>query len=538
MMIKACFTILPIAMMINCHVSLSEPLLKEYWMGAYLNQSKVGWSSLGIYPAGSVPAALLVDLEKLGKPPGNDSLFLISEARMGVLAYNKRKTVAWRTAAWLKPDLSLAAFSFSLESDDSKTEFKGALNGNALEITLAAAADARSEKIPVSAGPVFLAESLSSHLAERLSRGLAIDGEYQVFEPHQVTISPWKISLEGMETITLEGTEKEAFRIRQQTGGFCPITWIDRQGTVLKEWAPLGEDVGYLSIFEPREKALDPEYIHPLISQAGPNDISPGEPDLMYSTSVQPGLDIRQPSLVRRMVIDLSNFTLEHPLPQGPFQKILPGASSASSDPNSGKNQKIRLEILRPPIPQSGIILSNTEPWRKFLVPEPLVESDHPEVKSLAHTLTRDATDTWHRALAIHQWMCQNILPEFRITMPSALEVLRSGKGDCNEQSALFAALCRAAGVPVKICTGLVYQRGAFFYHAWNEILLQASPELWHPIDPVLKQQSSDATHIKFGEGGVTEQTYITALIGKIRAQIQEIESDDPNQPAVPKLRQ
>jgi len=113
-MIKDCFTILPIAMMNNCHVCLSEPLLKEYWMGAYLNQSKVGWSSLGIYPAGSVPAALLVDLEKLGKPPGNDSLFLISEARMGVLAYNKRKTVAWRTAAWLNPDLSLAGFSFSL----------------------------------------------------------------------------------------------------------------------------------------------------------------------------------------------------------------------------------------------------------------------------------------------------------------------------------------------------------------------------------------------------------------------------------------
>jgi hypothetical protein len=110
------------------------------------------------------------------------------------------------------------------------------------------------------------------------------------------------------------------------------------------------------------------------------------------------------------------------------------------------------------------------------------------------------------------------------------LEVLRSRKGDCNEQSALFAALSRASDVPTRICTGLVYQGGAFYYHAWNEVLVRPEPECWVAIDPALRQEVADATHIKFGTGGLSEQTYINGLIGKIRANILEIETDDPGQ--------
>ena len=108
--------------------------------------------------------------------------------------------------------------------------------------------------------------------------------------------------------------------------------------------------------------------------------------------------------------------------------------------------------------------------------------------------------------------------------------VLHSRKGDCNEQSALFAAVARASGVPTRICTGLVYQGGAFYYHAWNEVLIRAEPECWAAVDPALRQEIADATHIKFSTGGLSEQTYINGLIGKIRANILEIETDDPGQ--------
>ncbi len=49
------------------------------------------------------------------------------------------------------------------------------------------------------------------------------------------------------------------------------------------------------------------------------------------------------------------------------------------------------------------------------------------------------------------------------MSIPNALEVLESKKGDCNEHTVLFNALARAAGIPAKTAVGVVYLRGAFF---------------------------------------------------------------------------
>jgi len=39
----------------------------------------------------------------------------------------------------------------------------------------------------------------------------------------------------------------------------------------------------------------------------------------------------------------------------------------------------------------------------------------------------------------------------------SALEVAQSKQGDCSEHAVLAAAICRAAGIPARVATGLVY---------------------------------------------------------------------------------
>ena len=108
------------------------------------------------------------------------------------------------------------------------------------------------------------------------------------------------------------------------------------------------------------------------------------------------------------------------------------------------------------------------------------------------------------------------------MTIPSAVEVLDSLSGDCNEHSTLFAALCRAQGIPTKICSGIVYLEGSFGYHAWNEVLLpKADAErIWMPIDTTLGQKTVDATHIKLAEGGLDQQTALAKVIGKLKLEI------------------
>ena len=59
------------------------------------------------------------------------------------------------------------------------------------------------------------------------------------------------------------------------------------------------------------------------------------------------------------------------------------------------------------------------------------------------------------------------------VSLPSALEVLKTRVGDCNEHTALYVAMARALGIPARIAVGLVYLRGAFYYHAWAEVWLE-----------------------------------------------------------------
>ncbi len=58
------------------------------------------------------------------------------------------------------------------------------------------------------------------------------------------------------------------------------------------------------------------------------------------------------------------------------------------------------------------------------------------------------------------------------VSLPSAREVLRTKVGDCNEHTALYVALARALGIPARIDVGLVFVRGAFYYHAWPEVYI------------------------------------------------------------------
>jgi transglutaminase-like putative cysteine protease len=113
-------------------------------------------------------------------------------------------------------------------------------------------------------------------------------------------------------------------------------------------------------------------------------------------------------------------------------------------------------------------------------------------------------------------WVYRNVDKRPVVTVPSALEVLKTRVGDCNEHSVLLTALLRSAGIPARINVGLVYARGKFFYHAWNEAYLGT----WISMDSVLNQMPTDATHIKMIEGGLQKQVDIIGLMGKLNLKI------------------
>ncbi|MFC1661286.1 transglutaminase-like domain-containing protein, partial [Gemmatimonadota bacterium] len=101
-------------------------------------------------------------------------------------------------------------------------------------------------------------------------------------------------------------------------------------------------------------------------------------------------------------------------------------------------------------------------------------------------------------------------------SVPSAVQVLESGAGDCNEHTVLYVALARALGLPARTAVGLVYLDNAFFYHAWPEVWLGQ----WVAVDPTFGQYPADAAHLRFVVGGLAQQVDILRLIGRLDIEV------------------
>ena len=117
-------------------------------------------------------------------------------------------------------------------------------------------------------------------------------------------------------------------------------------------------------------------------------------------------------------------------------------------------------------------------------------------------------------------WVYENIEKKPVVSVPSALEVLRTRVGDCNEHATLLTALLRAAGIPARLSIGLVYTREKFFYHAWTEAYLGR----WVSMDATTNQMPADVTHIKLIEGNLDKQVEIAGLIGQLKLKILDYE--------------
>lgn len=124
----------------------------------------------------------------------------------------------------------------------------------------------------------------------------------------------------------------------------------------------------------------------------------------------------------------------------------------------------------------------------RYLAPTDWIDWDHPEILKLARELKRDKP--LETVLAIHDWVAKEItydtaatrLP--RIPPKQASEVLLTRSGVCEHFSCLFAALCRANGIPAAVVRGFARQENEPWplrpNHAWNEVLINGR---WLTVD-------------------------------------------------------
>jgi hypothetical protein len=185
----------------------------------------------------------------------------------------------------------------------------------------------------------------------------------------------------------------------------------------------------------------------------------------------------------------------------------------------NGGRQTLKKDILvvqKETIPTRPLRAANIPGNEGFLKPSPFIQSDDKKIVSQAQEIISPDDPISVKASKLVAWVHKNVEKRPVLSVPNALETLNNLVGDCNEHAVLLAALARAAGIPAQVEVGLVYQRGRFYYHAWNVLFIGT----WVTADAVMDQMPADVTHIRFARGEVDQQIDLIGVIGKVRLRV------------------
>jgi transglutaminase-like putative cysteine protease len=297
------------------------------------------------------------------------------------------------------------------------------------------------------------------------------------------------LRVEAKETIQIGSRNLEAYRVVLEFHGVKLRTWVSPYGEVLKE-------EGFLGLTMVRSDRKD--------AVAGFAEATPAE--LVREAAVVPDRTIARPRLLRSLRLQLTGITGEGWDLEGGRQQLSEG----------------ELFIVREVLPQisSVQIPLSTAEMARDLQPSLLVQSDEPILKEQAAAIVGEEKDALRAVELISSWVYHNLEKRPTLSIPNAFGVYKLRAGDCNEHSVLFAALARSVGVPTRIVAGLLYTKGRFYYHAWNEVYVGE----WVAVDSLLNQVPADPTHVRLITGELDRQVRLVRALGRLGIKVIDYE--------------
>lgn len=435
----------------------------EEWWGVYFRGEKIGYASqtITLKPKGYT----LRDLSVL-------NLNLLGAIQPATTRLDMEANEEW----------ILERFDFELNSKEIRFGARGSVRENKLSVEVDSGGHKSAHEITLTQAPYLLAALKPYVVTQQLELGKKFF--FSTFDPSTLSQQVTTVVIEGREQIRIGGRTEPAIKLRQSYGGISVVSWIDGQGRTLKEESPAGLSIVRQSLEEAKN----------LPSRGMSLDV-------VAQTAIPVATPIVNAPTKQTLRLRLSGVHL------GNFQ-LTGGRQRLDSD---------RLEIRREELKQvAHKIPFNEARLQSYVQPTPFLQSDHPKIRALSAQILQGEANALRAALKIKDWVYKEIAKEPTVSIPNALEVLRTKKGDCNEHTVLFNALARAAGIPAKTVVGIVYLRGAFYYHAWSEIWVGE----WISLDSVLNQFPADVTHVKFLEGGIDRQIDILQLIGNLKIEV------------------
>ncbi|MGH7443317.1 MAG: transglutaminase-like domain-containing protein [Longimicrobiales bacterium] len=416
-----------------------------------------------------------------------------------------------RTHVELDQRLGLRAFEFALQSAIGEFRVNGTLGvDSALDLRIGAGGEEQHSRLDV-ARDVLLDAVVPLRLAA--SGGLEVGHAFSVmvFDPSAMAQRRLAMTVAAADTFivadsvrydgatgTFETTVYDTvpvWRLDQAFGGATVQTWVDEDGQMVRAESPLGFTIER-TVFELARAEFD--------AARGRAERAVGYGSVIESTAIASNVDVDDVALMPRLAVRLRNVDLTG------FD-LAGGRQALHGDTLIITRET---DVLRAgyalPYSGSGAPVAQLEST-------PLIQADDPRIVALARDITGGTQDPADAARLLNDWVHRTLRKEITLSVPSALQVLEGGRGDCNEHTVLYVALARAIGLPARTAAGLVHIRGRFYYHAWPEVWLGND---WAAVDPTLGQYPADASHIRFILGGLARQVELVRLIGRLQLEV------------------
>ena len=376
---------------------------------------------------------------------------------------------------WIsKEDYSFRELHFEMESEGNKISISAKVAPGKLKIS----SGKNSDEIPIPQGNVWTGSSFIFIIENLISKGeKIINISIPYFDP--------SVLREDEMTINFEREWGNLLVFRKTFAGISSFIYFDKTGKFIKEEGPMGI-VSYTSEKDEVLKALE----------KSKKDI-----DIIFSTSVAVEGNLFPESSMRnriKRVLLLVSGVKE--IPSFPPRQI-------SKETKEG----FLVEILK-----DAKLKDDGNEISKYLSSELLIESDSPEIKKIAMQIKSSADGKNPKDLmkAVSDWVYKNLEKTSVLSMPSALQVLKDKKGDCNEHSVLTVAILRALNIPSRVVFGLIYDSRKFYYHAWVEAF---DGKEWIEFDPTWGLFPADILRVRIGTGNVSEWVKVLEYVGKVR---------------------
>ncbi|MBW1768985.1 MAG: transglutaminase domain-containing protein [Deltaproteobacteria bacterium] len=451
-------------------VSTIDTLQRE-WKEIYLNDKKVGYA---------------VNLIK----PFKEGYFIQEEVFLKLNLMGMASGIHTITQSRIDNKFLLKSFNFGMTSGVVRFDISGRVTDGELLIETGKGRDRRTHRIKLSSPPMIGSGVGYFFKSKKINVGDTF--RLPIFDPSTMAQKVAVIKVVDTESIEINRRRYNTFRLEMEMWGRLMTFWLDEDGTTLKE-------EGFMGLTIVRSSAAN-----------APRDMEvEGEEDIDFYEMIAIKPDKKLPDPTRLSYLKLK----------------VDGMDNAHLSPGilNGGRQRFHggiMEIDKESLPIKALYFLPYEDYsdemRPFLEPEFNIESDEEEIINIAMKISGKDKNPISVAGKLLSWVYRKLEKRPVVIIPSALEVLRTRVGDCNEHATLLTALLRASGIPSRLSVGLVYTRGKFFYHAWTEAYLGE----WISMDATLNQMPVDATHIKLVQGNLDKQVGIAGLIGTINLKV------------------